>query len=214
MEEHHITVPRSARYHLLGDPSKASAVWIVLHGYGQLARYFLRHFEGLQEQRLIAAPEGLSRYYTDAGHTRVGAAWMTREDREQEIVDHVNYLDLLAAELQRRAGRELPVHVLGFSQGVATGARWAARGRTRAAGLVLWGGQLPPDLDADTMRARWQGMGISLVHGRADDVVPVLALEAAALRIREAGLTCAIIRYDGGHGLDRLVLGRLLGGDR
>jgi predicted esterase len=210
VEEHHITVPRSARYHLLGDPTQASAIWIVLHGYGQLARYFLRHFEGLHEGLLIAAPEGLSRYYTDDGHTRVGATWMTREDREQEIADHVNYLDLLADELLRRVGRPLPIHVLGFSQGVATAARWTTRGRTRADLLVLWGGQLPPDLQPGSMRTHWGATRICLVHGNTDELVPSAAVETAAQRMHAEGLTSTVIRYDGGHALDRLVLGRLI----
>ena len=62
MEEHHINVPRTARYHTVGDGGTARAIWIVLHGYGQLARYFLRKFEGLDAGLLIVAPEGLTRH--------------------------------------------------------------------------------------------------------------------------------------------------------
>ena len=87
MQERFIRVPRTARYHVLGDPATARMVWVLLHGYGQLARFFLNKFEGLEDGLLIAAPEGLSRFYLDAQHQRVGATWMTREDREHEIGD-------------------------------------------------------------------------------------------------------------------------------
>jgi len=62
VQEHRITVSRSARYFTLGRPDRE--VWFVLHGYGQLAARFLRHFEPLDDgTRLMVAPEALSRFY-------------------------------------------------------------------------------------------------------------------------------------------------------
>lgn len=153
--EHHLTVARTARYYLLGDRDAApQELWVVVHGYGQLAGRFLRHFEQLNDgTRLIVAPEGLSRFYLEhpgragAAHTRVGATWMTREDRDAEIADHVGYLDALVEQtLAGLAGGRPRVHVLGFSQGVATVTRWLSHGRTRAEHLVLWSGRIPSDL--------------------------------------------------------------------
>ena len=136
MEERFLRVDRTARYHVLGEAATARSIWIVVHGYGQLARYFLTAFEDLAEERLIVAPEGLSRFYTDDAHQRVGATWMTREDRLHEIDDHVAYLDALVASVGQVAPG-LPVNGLRFSQGVATVTRWALRGRTRLHQLVL-----------------------------------------------------------------------------
>lgn len=209
MEEHHITVPRTARYHTLGDPQTTQAIWIVLHGYGQLARYFLRNFEGLANEVLIAAPEGLSRYYTDDEHVRVGATWMTREDRGSEITDQHVYLDTLADHLQTLIERPAPIRVLGFSQGVATAARWASLGRTRMDRLVLWGGSMPPDISASTLRARWNTVRVQLVHGEQDTVVPEPQLTQAEARFREAGVSVQTLRHAGGHALDKLLLQRL-----
>ena len=132
MEERFIRVGRTARFHQLGDPLTAPRLWVVVHGYGQLARYFLNAFAPVAGADAVVAPEGLSRFYLDDAHQRVGAAWMTREDREHEIDDHVRYLDALIELLQPTAGRR-PLHVLGYSQGVATVARWLARGRARPA---------------------------------------------------------------------------------
>jgi hypothetical protein len=42
IHEHHLTVRRTARYHVLGDAAEAiREVWIVCHGYGQLAAEFI-----------------------------------------------------------------------------------------------------------------------------------------------------------------------------
>ncbi|MEJ2217163.1 MAG: hypothetical protein P8099_11165 [Gemmatimonadota bacterium] len=111
MIERHITVSRVARYYTLGPPAiDAAEVWFVLHGYRQLAGRFLRRFEALDDgTRRIVAPEGLSRFYVDDDSgphgpgSRVGASWMTREDREREIDDYVAYLDAVAS--RELAGR-------------------------------------------------------------------------------------------------------------
>src|ERR671916_364026 len=125
IEEKHISVTRTARYYTLGAPVMAPReIWFACHGYGQLAGYFARHFEAIDDgTRLIVVPEALSRFYFgDPRASRgidsiVGATWMTREDREREIEDHVGYLDALYASIRRRRGRaRAHVTVLGFSQ--------------------------------------------------------------------------------------------------
>lgn len=210
MEEHHITVPRTARYHTLGGPHTAKAIWIVLHGYGHLARYFLRSFADLEQDLLIAAPEGLSRYYTDKEHTRVGATWMTREDREHEIADQIIYLDRLAEELRNRCPAGIPLRVLGFSQGVATACRWLCSGTSSAEHLVLWGGNMPPELHESLLGDKFRTMHVHLVHGEKDPLVPMETLAASEARLRAANVPHTTHRFDGAHALDKLLLQRLL----
>ena len=100
-QEHHLNVSRTARYYTIGDlENKPSEVWIVLHGHTYLAKRFIRYFRVLEDdRRLIVAPEGLSRFYVNHEARRVGASWMTREDRLNEIADYVNYLDELYRHL-------------------------------------------------------------------------------------------------------------------
>lgn len=208
--EHHLTVPRTARYHTLGDPATAKRVWILLHGYGQLARYFLRTFEGLEKDTLFVAPEGLSRFYTDAGHTRVGATWMTREDREHEIHDQVTYLDMLAARLREECPAAEHGLVLGFSQGVATAARWSMLGRTPVRRLVLWAGSLPAELDITHMRQCWGGLHVDLVTGDRDTLVTPEQVRRLEPSLRAAGVAHAFHRYNGAHAFDPVLLKDLL----
>ena len=66
-EEKHLVIPKTARYFLHGTPSeKTKEIWFIIHGYGQLAQYFIRHFSHFDpETTLVAAPEGLSRFYLE-----------------------------------------------------------------------------------------------------------------------------------------------------
>src|SRR4029077_15253411 len=140
MQEHFLSTPRTARYFTLGSPEGATDVWFVCHGYGQLASRFLERFRALEsEGRCIVAPEGLSRYYLTENPTerRVGASWMTREDRLHEIDDYVRYLETLHAQVVPATAR---VTALGFSQGTATVCRWAAVGAGRIDRLGVCGG--------------------------------------------------------------------------
>lgn len=218
MREQHITVPRTARYYTLGRAGpELGQVWFVCHGYGQLAARFIRRFRGLDNgRRLIVAPEALSRFYLgDHGgphgpESRVGATWMTREDRLREIDDYVRYLDLLHDHVMAGVDRaSVRVVVLGFSQGTATVARWVTLGRVRPDELILWAGGFPPDLDLQRAAERLAGVRVRIVAGEQDRLVTPRALEAEIGRLRAHGLEPELIRFDGGHQLDPDTLGRL-----
>jgi predicted esterase len=211
--EHRLEVPRTARYLTLG-PADATDVWVVLHGYGQLARRFLRRFEPIDDGgRRIVAPEAFSRFYVanepgrHGSESVVGATWMTREDRETEIRDYVRYLDLLAEHV---LGGATKVTVLGFSQGVATACRWTTLGSVRPDRLLLWGDFTPPDLDLEAARERWRDIDVALVRGSADGALRSkrLASEEEA-RFEGAGLVLRTVGYDGGHDIDADTLVRL-----
>jgi predicted esterase len=216
VNEHHLTVPRTARYYTLGSPGGSREAWVVLHGYGQLAGRFLSHCESLDDgTRLIVAPEGLSRFYLDGNASRkVGAAWMTREDRLAEIADYVRYLDHVAADALAGLGR-VPLHVLGFSQGTATAARWMAQGAATASGprrLILWGGEVPPDLDLLSARSRWSDLDLVLVVGSGDEFITPKVLARDEARLNEAGVRYRVVHYEGGHELQAGILAALANG--
>lgn len=203
--EAHLEVGRTARYWSLGPEADPTETWYVLHGYKQLARRFLRRFAPVDDgRRLLVAPEALSRFYVDQSPGRhgpasvVGATWMTREDRQNEIRDYVAYLDLLAGRVSGEGGAA-PLTVLGFSQGVATAARWVVQGAVRPARLVAWGDTLPPDLDMERAAERLEGVELVLVRGDADRAVDRERAEAERKALEEAGIAFRILRYEGGH---------------
>ena len=214
MAEHHLSVPRTARFFTLGNEPTPTELWFVLHGYGQLAARFIRHFEPLDDgSRLVVAPEGLSRFYIEANRAdKIGASWMTREDRLVEIADYVRYLDAVYAAV---GGATAPrVVVFGFSQGTATAARWLATGTARADRLILWGGEVPPDLDLAAARARWPETDVTLVAGSTDPFITAKVLARDEARLRENGIVYQVERFEGGHELVPDVVRRIGERDR
>jgi dienelactone hydrolase len=206
-----ITVQRSARIALLGPQGPGvRELWYVMHGYGQLAAPFLEDFRAIDDgTRLIVAPEALSRFYDgDAQarmhkNVRVGASWMTREDRESEIADYLSYLDAVHASIVATIpGAEPAITVLGFSQGGATAARWVASGRVNAARLVVWGSQFPPELDLADARAPLRRAETTLVIGTTDIYATPKIVEKETSRLRDAGFPFRFLTFQGGHRLD------------
>lgn len=204
-------VRRSARFYTLGNPDAAD-VWIVCHGYAQLARYFLRAFSAIDDgSRYIVAPEALNRYYYETapgvhtGDARIAATWMTREDREHEIDDYIAYLDTLAERVADGTPRRITA--LGFSQGAATVSRWAARGAARIDHVILWGSGLPPELQPGPELLR--GARLTIAIGDADSQIPSGEVERQDHRLREAGMDYHLVRYVGGHRIEAEALAAL-----
>jgi len=209
------TVPRTARAAAFG-PSAASADewWIVLHGYGQLAAEFLAQCAPLDNgRRLVVAPEALSRFYqAGPGGTpdaRVGASWMTREDRDAEIADYLRYLDQLLATLAAEVRTPPPLHVLGFSQGTATASRWVASLRMPVARLVCWGGLMAPELDIRSPSAPLRATRLQIVVGTRDRFATPERVAAARTTLDAAGASYELITFDGAHRLDDATLARI-----
>jgi predicted esterase len=214
--EEHIAVTRTARLYLLGEPGTADDVWIVCHGYGQLARRFIRSFESIAiPGRSIVAPEGLHRFYIDpppapASQRRVGATWMTREDRETDIRDYVAYLDRVVEHvIGTRTG--VRVRAFGFSQGCATAFRWAAMGARYIDQLILWAGEVPPDVDLQAAAERLRDTHITLVRGSRDELAPRGGVDRHIERLAAVGLSSELLEFDGEHEIAPGALGQLAG---
>ena len=205
---HHLLVSRTARYYTQGEIEGASEIWFLLHGYGMLAASFLRWFEPVARPgRLLVAPEALSRaYFEENGVRRVGASWMTKEDREVEIEDYVRYLDVLEEQIQLAVGGKTRVEVHAFSQATATACRWVAFGRPRVDRLVLWSGAVPPDLPLDRYGAALTRAGLTIAIGTRDSYIAVADIDREQARLAAAGLLPVVHRFDGGHRVDPSLL--------
>jgi predicted esterase len=215
--ERFIEVPRTARYYIIGDEdSTADELWFVLHGFGQLARDFVHYFSALADRkRIVVAPEALNRYYAvgasvPAKDRPVGATWMTREDRENEIKDYVRYLDLLHQVLAVAHPRARTV-VVGFSQGGATASRWAIHGNARIDRLILWGATVPPDVNLDRGAETFRGARLTVVRGGKDQYISPAALEAERHRLAAASIPLDVVEFEGGHSIKRAVLLQVAG---
>ncbi len=175
MEEKKTNFQFDARYFTAGNLEiNTRQVWIIFHGYGQLAPYFLKKFEPLASENIyIIAPEGLSRFYlselTEQGRidNKVGATWMTKENRQMDIDNYIRYLDAVYED-ELSSFSNVPVTLFGFSQGCATVCRWAIEGKPKFDRLILWAGLFPPDLNFDKGHAVLDDKKTIMVVGDKD----------------------------------------------
>lgn len=212
MQQYNLKVTKTARYFQLGvtEPN-LERVWFVCHGYGHMASYFIKHFDVLDNgQNLIIAPEGLSRFYLQGFSGRIGATWMTSEDRLNEIADYVNYLDAVYEKVFNQIDRSsVKVDVLGFSQGAATVSRWINQGRAKVDHLILWAGLMPPELDSIESLKKFQRLHLTLVFGKNDAFADGRLISEQEARLKENGVPYILIPFEGGHELNAKVLKKL-----
>lgn len=166
--EHSLQSQKTFRYFTHGDISTAKKVIYVLHGYGQLAEYFLNNFQNLDSEYFIVAPEGMHRFYIKGTSGRVGASWMTKEARNQDIQDTIQWLDNLDKEINSKNNFEKKI-ILGFSQGGATAARWDSLGKINADTIIYWASVFPPDLESQISDKRNLNQNKYFIIGNKDE---------------------------------------------
>lgn len=213
MNEVHLNFQFKARYRQLGTINEETKhVWFVCHGYGQLAESFIKNFEVLNDNRhCIIAPEGLSRFYLNGFVGRVGATWMTKEDRLTDIENYINYLNAVYTDTIG-SRKDLHITLLGFSQGVATASRWANQEDLYFHRLVLWAGVIPPDLNVELARRKLKSIEIFIVYGDMDPYIKQQQLNEQNQHIEDLGINPTILVFEGLHVIDRKTLLKISAG--
>ena len=146
-----VSVLKRARFVTHGDSNTASKLLVVLHGYGQLPRYFIRKFEKLTSLGYyIVAPEGMHRFYLNGTSGRVGASWMTKEARLDDINDNYVLLNSIYKTIVERNPNFSNKILLGFSQGGATASRWMNHNPNLFDQCILWASIFPDDVPFPT----------------------------------------------------------------
>lgn len=205
MSEHNLTINKTARYYTYGNPETAENIWIVLHGYSQLAKFFIRKFHGLDpEKNFIVAPEGFHRFYRQGTSGRVGASWMTKEARLDDIEDNNSYLDQLAEHVLTK-GNFQRKFLLGFSQGGATASRWHHKGNFQADFFILWGSVFAEDLSLEDSKVGMYRSENYFVVGREDIYFKDKLSELIDFFNDQEFLT-TIRLFDGGHDIESQTL--------
>ncbi len=206
-----------ARYFKSGEiTQKTLQVWYVLHGYGQLAKYFLKKFDVLAKQNIcVIAPEGLSIFYLEdlqtriqGGSNRAGATWMTRENRTMDIENYISLLD--AIHKKETYNLKIPITILGFSQGAATATRWALQGKVDFTRLILWAGIFPPDMDFAAGHRILQTKKVITVLGNQDPFVTHERLKEMETISDQLRIYPEMIRFEGKHDMDEATLRQLI----
>ncbi len=205
MNSHELRVEKTAKYVTHGDPSTAKRVWICLHGYGQLAQYFIRNFEDLDpKDNFVICPEGFHRFYLKGVSGRVGASWMTKEERLTDIDDYVRYLDhLYQVVVEPIRNSDTQVILFGFSQGVATGSRWIALGSSSFNRAIFWAGSFPPDLPPLKAKQKFQDLPLTCVIGDQDEYIDEEGLKKIKAHLSALDIAPNWVEYAGGHLIPR-----------
>lgn len=200
MEKRFFTTPRTARYYLLGNTINPTKLWVAIHGYGQQGKYFSKKVEGLiDDDTLIVIPEALNRYYLKGYNGRVGATWMTSDDRQLDINDNATYLEELTNSIYKEFSSLRELNVFAFSQGIATACRWYVQSKFYAKRLILWAGSLANDLNYNDHRDKLNSTSISYVFGDKDEFFgdsKILMNESLFLN---ANIDYQLVTFEGKH---------------
>ncbi len=198
MIERAIAAATHGRY-LIEQPASPGPAPILVgfHGYGegageQLDR--LRRIPGA-DRWLIVSIQGLHRFYNRRANEIV-ASWMTRQDRELAMADNLTYVaSVLDAVHHEFPGAPCAVFA-GFSQGVAMTFRAAAASPRPVNGVIVVGGDVPPELDADAVGRVPDAL---ICRGRADHLYAAATFERDTERLRDARVHVRSLEFDGGH---------------
>jgi predicted esterase len=212
MKKHEVRIEKTARYFTNAEPGlHIRQVWFICHGYGQMANYFLKQFEEIQDgSTLFVSCEGLHRFYLNGFSGRVGASWMTKEDRVGDIQDYIAYLDQVYAEVMEGLPATVSKTGFGFSQGTATVCRWLEAGKSTVDRLILWAGAFPSDVDLKLNAIRFNALKPILVLGSQDEFIAEPDLVSMQDRFTEAGIDYTVKRFAGKHELNADLLKTLL----
>ena len=214
MKEQELNFNYKARYYTQGELiTTTQKIWFVLHGYGQLAKFFISKFKVLSDAGVyVIAPEGLSKFYLEdvtsrarTGNNRVGATWMTRENRLSDIDNYITYLTLI---YQKEVPHDFrgEVTFLGFSQGAATATRWSIDGNHAFNQLILWAGILPADMDFEKAHGKLKDKKIIEVFGKADPYLTDERLKEVISLNERLNINPTLIEFEGGHEINQDVL--------
>jgi predicted esterase len=201
MIHHKIKVQKTAHYFTQSTISDTTQYfWIVTHGFGQLASAIIRKFENFDDkEHFVLAPEALNRFYWDMRKGIVGASWMTKQDRLDEIEDYSNFISQLYNEYSVQLPPDCKIILLGFSQGCATQVRWILRGAPRFHHLVLWGGLLPEDLDYQPFKEYFSDKKVHFIIGDEDEFVKPNHIDWHLKFAQEQHLPLNYIPFKGKH---------------
>jgi predicted esterase len=197
-----IQVLKTARYVLSAEPSKeVKNLWIVCHGYGQTATGFLNSFKSIfSKDTLFIAPEGLSKFYWQGFDGKVVSSWMTKENRENEIKDYVNFIEDVVNEISPKLNTKLVCNAFGFSQGTSTILRWANKTKMKLSSIHLYSGQFPDDL-----LKKWKTKLLPKLQfhiGDKDPFIKKSELEKTKLRLNIHEIRFEFFIVSGRHNID------------
>lgn len=205
INQKYIETTKTARYYILGKPAKSlTNIWFVFHGYGQLAKEFIELFQAIVNDKILfVAPEAMNKFYARGFAGKIGATWMTKEDRENEIKDYVTMINNVYSEVCEIVDMiKVRINVLAFSQGGHTAIRWLNEKHIPVSRLILWGSGIPRDISYKSNLLYWNEIKIKLAVGNNDQFITEEKLNEELSFLSEQKINYELIKYDGFHEID------------
>lgn len=185
------------RYLIEPAAARAAPMLAGFHGYAESAAVHLARLRAIPDSEAWTAVsiQGLHRFY-ERRTGDVVASWMTSQDRELAIGDNRAYVASAIEAAWRAQHCAHGVVFAGFSQGVAMAFRAVSAIPQPVLGVVAVGGDVPPELDSDMLRAIGH---VLLMRGARDQFYSQDKWQDDQRRLRDAGVQVAGIEFDGGH---------------
>ncbi|WP_019038119.1 alpha/beta hydrolase [Psychroflexus tropicus] len=173
-------------------------VWIACHGIGFLSKYFISYFKKLDpDENYIIAPQAPSKYYQTKAYRYVGASWLTKENRDLEIENVLNYLDALVQK--EEIPEDKTIILMGFSQGVSIVTRWIAYRQMNCDRLVIHSGSIPEEFDFSSFN-HLPKLKTTIIYGDQDEYITQDKIDS---QIRYAKSVFPnppdVLKFEGGH---------------
>ena len=149
----------------------------------------------------------MNRFYLEGFDGRVGATWMTKEDREQDILNYCTQLNTLYNQLVKPHLNNSQLNLLGFSQGAATISRWMTIEKVNCNNLIIWAGSIAHDIDYSTFLERYSR--IFLVVGKNDQFFSEQKVQEYLSKLKHLGIDAQLFQFNGTHSIDGDMLLRL-----
>ncbi|HEY7409732.1 MAG TPA: phospholipase [Vicinamibacteria bacterium] len=193
-----LTVPARVHGRCLVEAPEGGGPFPLLvgfHGYGEAAEQHLEQLRRLPgaEGLVLAAVQSLHLFYRKDG--AVVGSWMTREGREEAIADNIRYVADVVGRVRAGFPAGGPLVYAGFSQGAAMAYRAAVRAGHECHGLLVLGGDMPPDVADDASALP----PVLIGRGRDDAWFTAEKLERDLEGLARRGARARSLVFEGGH---------------
>lgn len=207
MRKLEIPISKTARVFTTGNQG-APYQWLCLHGYGQLGSYWIKKFTALSPQHhQVFVPEGFHRFYLEGTYGRVGASWMTKEDRLTDIADNKAYLQQV---YDTYFSPDQKWVCFAFSQGASTLIRFLADTPNVPHTLIIWAGSLPPEVDYAALRKKLENTQVIYAIGDEDEYATSDAIQENTKLLSQLSLNAKEHPFRGKHKVYPKVLTELV----
>jgi len=177
--------------------SGPAPILVGFHGYAEDAEAQLERLRAIPESSrwLSVSIQALHRFYQRRTN-RVVASWMTSQDRELAIADNIAYVAACIDAVVQEWPTIPKIVFAGFSQGVAMAFRAAVTATRGVAGVVVVGGDIPPELTPNAL----QRLPAALIaRGASDEWYTKDKFADDERRLRDCSVSVRALVFNAGH---------------